>query len=56
MTRPYFTKERISHFELFNRHAEKAIAKAKARLNEGLPIDFQVRGDSHFKHRSRKFK
>jgi len=45
MTRPYFTKERISHFELFDRHAEVAIAKMKQRLSQGIPIDFQVLGN-----------
>ncbi|KAL0581045.1 Protein kinase alk2 [Marasmius crinis-equi] len=41
MTRPYFTKERISHFDNFDRHAEDALALGKARLDAGYPIDFQ---------------
>lgn len=43
MTRPFFSRERISDFELFGRHADLAIAKLKARLNQpGLPpVDFQ---------------
>ncbi|KAJ8474484.1 hypothetical protein ONZ45_g15936 [Pleurotus djamor] len=41
MTRPFFTKERISHFDNFDRHAEDALHQAKIRLREGHPIDFQ---------------
>ncbi|KAG6861420.1 hypothetical protein C0995_000260 [Termitomyces sp. Mi166 len=41
MTRPFFTKERISHFEVFNRHSEDALNQAQMRQNEGYPIDFQ---------------
>ncbi|RDB15427.1 hypothetical protein Hypma_004172 [Hypsizygus marmoreus] len=41
MTRPFFSKERISDFELFDRHAEDAINQANARLAEGHAIDFQ---------------
>jgi hypothetical protein len=43
MTRPFFTKDRISHFDIFDRHAEDALAQAKQRLAEGYLIDFQVR-------------
>jgi len=43
MTRPFFSKERISHFDVFERHADDAITQAKERLTEGYPIDFQVR-------------
>ncbi|EKM59240.1 uncharacterized protein PHACADRAFT_249546 [Phanerochaete carnosa HHB-10118-sp] len=41
MTRPFFTRERISHFDLFDRHAEEAMHKMKARLAEGYAVDFQ---------------
>ncbi|KAH9483172.1 Cytochrome P450 monooxygenase 75 [Psilocybe cubensis] len=41
MTRPYFTKERISDFENFDRHAEDAISQLKGRLRAGYPVDFQ---------------
>lgn len=41
MTRPFFTKDRISHFELFDRLAGNAIGQIKARLREGHPVDFQ---------------
>ena len=42
MTRPFFTRDRISHFALFDRHAEEAIALVKQRLREGHPVDFAV--------------
>ncbi|CDO71400.1 hypothetical protein BN946_scf184908.g158 [Trametes cinnabarina] len=41
MTRPYFSRERISHFELFDRHAGLAIKKMKERLRGGHAVDFQ---------------
>ncbi|KAJ7106613.1 cytochrome P450 [Mycena epipterygia] len=41
MTRPFFHRERISDFDLFDRHAENAIGQLKARLREGYPADFQ---------------
>ena len=43
MTRPFFTHDRISHFDIFDRHADKAIALMNERLRVGLAIDFQVR-------------
>lgn len=42
MTRPFFSKERISHFEIFGRHADEAIELMKTRLRSGHAIDFQV--------------
>ncbi|EIM92719.1 cytochrome P450 monooxygenase pc-2 [Stereum hirsutum FP-91666 SS1] len=41
MTRPFFTKDRISDFENFDRHAMASITLAKERLRTGFPIDFQ---------------
>lgn len=41
MTRPFFSRERISHFELFGRHADTAIAAAKVRVSAGIPVDVQ---------------
>ncbi|KAJ7926794.1 cytochrome P450 [Mycena leptocephala] len=41
MTRPFFHRERISDFDLFDHHAENAIAQFKARLREGYAADFQ---------------
>jgi hypothetical protein len=43
MTRPFFTHDRIGHFEIFDRHADHAIGLAKERFRAGLAIDFQVR-------------
>ncbi|KAG2143717.1 cytochrome P450 [Suillus clintonianus] len=41
MTRPFFTHDRISHFDIFDRHADHAIDLAKERFRAGLSIDFQ---------------
>ncbi|KAI0693151.1 cytochrome P450 [Cytidiella melzeri] len=41
MTRPFFSKDRTSHFELFERHADYAIAKIKDRVRDGYAVDFQ---------------
>ncbi|OSC98999.1 cytochrome P450 monooxygenase pc-2 [Trametes coccinea BRFM310] len=41
MTRPYFSRDRISHFELFDRHADIAIRKMKERFRGGHAVDFQ---------------
>ncbi|KAI6117325.1 cytochrome P450 [Pisolithus thermaeus] len=41
MTRPFFSKDRISHFDIFEKHTEDALSQAKARLQEGYPVDFQ---------------
>ena len=43
MTRPFFTRDRISDFELFDRHSTTAIAQIKNRMRTGYAIDFQVR-------------
>jgi hypothetical protein len=42
ITRPFFTKDRVSDFENFERHTQAALKSARARLAEGFPIDFQV--------------
>ncbi|KAG2063571.1 cytochrome P450 [Suillus decipiens] len=41
MTRPFFTHDRISHFDIFDRHGDHAITLAKERFRAGLAIDFQ---------------
>ena len=41
VTRPFFSKDRISHFDNFDKHADDALAQTKMRLKEGHPIDFQ---------------
>ena len=43
MSRPFFIKERITDFDIFDRHAGDAIEQAVKRLNAGYPVDFQVR-------------
>jgi hypothetical protein len=42
MTRPFFSKDRISHFEIFDRHAADAINQVKARMKQGYAVDVQV--------------
>ena len=41
ITRPAFTRDRISDFELFDRHVEIVIHQLKSRFREGQPVDFQ---------------
>ncbi|KAG2158407.1 cytochrome P450 [Suillus bovinus] len=41
MTRPFFNHDRISHFEIFDRHVNRTIALAKERFKMDLAIDFQ---------------
>ncbi|KAJ7509609.1 cytochrome P450 monooxygenase pc-1 [Mycena galericulata] len=41
MTRPFFTRDRISHFDIFDRHAEDVISILKQRMQDGLAVDFQ---------------
>jgi hypothetical protein len=43
MTRPFFSKDRISHFEIFDRHAADAIEQVKERMRQGHAVDVQVR-------------
>ncbi|KAG2003619.1 cytochrome p450 [Coprinopsis cinerea AmutBmut pab1-1] len=41
ITRPFFSRDRISDFDIFDAHATDALERGKARLAEGHPIDFQ---------------
>ncbi|KAM5540778.1 hypothetical protein V8D89_005422 [Ganoderma adspersum] len=41
MTRPFFSKDRITHFDIFDRHAEHTLNKVAARLKEGVPVNWQ---------------
>ncbi|KAF5354945.1 hypothetical protein D9756_005644 [Leucocoprinus leucothites] len=41
ITRPFFTRDRISDFDTFDRHSKEALSMADSRLSEGYPIDFQ---------------
>lgn len=43
MTRPFFSKDRISHFDIFDRHAADAIKQVKERMRQGYAVDVQVR-------------
>lgn len=42
MTRPSFSKERVTNFDIFDRHANDAVEQSAARLAAGYPIDFHV--------------
>ncbi|KAJ7647752.1 cytochrome P450 [Roridomyces roridus] len=41
MTRPYFSRDRVQHFDIFDRQTERAIAHIRRRMVEGYAIDFQ---------------
>ena len=41
MSRQFFTRDRISHFDNFDRHADIAISKLRDRLREGVAVDVQ---------------
>ncbi|KAF8631752.1 hypothetical protein AX15_002208 [Amanita polypyramis BW_CC] len=41
ITRPAFNRDRISDYELFDRHAKIAISQLRQRLREGFAVDFQ---------------
>ncbi|KAG8215371.1 cytochrome P450 [Butyriboletus roseoflavus] len=41
MARPFFNIDKISHFDIFDRHAETVVALMKERLRVGLAVDFQ---------------
>ncbi|KZP22481.1 cytochrome P450 [Athelia psychrophila] len=41
MTRPFFTRDRITEFDNFDRHAETMIAAMRERLRAGHAIDLQ---------------
>ena len=43
ITRPAFSRDRISDYELFDQHAKIVISQLKKRLREGYAVDFQVR-------------
>ena len=43
MSRPFFAKEKIRHFQIFDRHANDAVGQIRDRLREGVPMDIQVR-------------
>ncbi|KAJ7480763.1 cytochrome P450 monooxygenase pc-1 [Mycena latifolia] len=41
MTRPFFSRDKISHFDIFDRHAVAIIGVMKERTRAGFSIDFQ---------------
>lgn len=41
MSRQFFTKDKISHFDNFDRHADLALSKLRDRLREGVAVDAQ---------------
>ena len=41
MSRQFFTKDKISHFDNFDRHADLVISKLRDRLREGVAVDVQ---------------
>lgn len=42
MTRPFFSRDRVSDFYTFERHADLAIKHMKERFRAGYSVDFQV--------------
>ncbi|KAJ7466234.1 cytochrome P450 monooxygenase pc-3 [Mycena galericulata] len=41
MTRPFFSRERITDFDIFDKHVNDALGQAAARLHEGYAVDIQ---------------
>ncbi|KAF7335780.1 hypothetical protein MVEN_02233900 [Mycena venus] len=41
LSRPFFSRERISDFDTFDRHTRGAISHLKKRFAEGCPVDIQ---------------
>lgn len=41
MSRQFFTRDRISDFDNFDRHADLALSKLRNRLREGVAVDLQ---------------
>ena len=42
MTRPFFAKDRVTDFDMFDRHSAVVISRLKERFSQGEPVDFQV--------------
>ena len=42
MARPFFTRERISDFDIYDKNCFSTLQLARTRLAEGYPIEFQV--------------
>ncbi|KAF8810023.1 cytochrome P450 [Phlegmacium glaucopus] len=41
MTRPFFTRERISDFDIYDKNCATTLQLARTRLTEGYPVEFQ---------------
>ena len=41
MTRPFFSRDRIGDFEIFDRHADLVISKLKERFSHGISVNAQ---------------
>ncbi|EPS96209.1 hypothetical protein FOMPIDRAFT_1130934 [Fomitopsis schrenkii] len=41
MTRPFFSKDKISHFDIFDRHADLVISQMSQSFHNGTAVDFQ---------------
>ncbi|KZT68533.1 cytochrome P450 [Daedalea quercina L-15889] len=41
MTRPFFSRDKISHFDIFDRHAETALSKMSQSFCNNHAVDFQ---------------
>lgn len=41
ITRPFFSRDRISDFEIFDRHADLVISKLKERFRRGIAVNIQ---------------
>ena len=52
MTRPFFTRERISDFDIYDKNCVTTLQLARTRLEEGYPVEFQVMKSFQFFHES----
>ena len=41
ITRPFFSKDRINDFEIFDRHADLVVSKLKERFSRGIAVNVQ---------------
>ncbi|KAG9039054.1 hypothetical protein FRB95_012765 [Tulasnella sp. JGI-2019a] len=41
MTRPFFTRDRVTDFDIFDRHTDTLLRKLHERCETGIPVDFQ---------------
>jgi len=41
MARPFFSKDRVSDFEILDRHADQVVTKMKERFSRGISVDVQ---------------